>query len=61
MDITEEGMVMDVNWLQKPKVIASIFLIDGERVTDVRALQPLKADPPMSVTEDGRVIDVNPA
>lgn len=58
MEVTEEGMVMEVRLVQSEKTQAPMEVTDEGMVMEVSLVQPEKANPSMVVTDDGMVMEV---
>jgi len=58
MNVTPEGITIEVRVLQLWKTESAITKSPEGRLADIKDVQPLNADMPMLVTPEGIIIDV---
>ena len=61
MDVTLDGIVIDVRFVQKAKAEPPIDVTLEGMVIEVRPLQPEKAQPTIDVTLEGMTVFLHPA
>ena len=60
MDVTLDGIVIDVRFVQLEKAEPPIDVTLEGMVIEVRPLQPEKAEPPIDVTLEGMTVFLHP-